>query len=159
MERQVTLLEEKEAIMRIGRSILTMLLCSGVLFALGLPGCGDDDDEGGDAMTCEDAFDTLTSDTCVQGAAGVATEVLQPCVLACDPPGNEACVGDCVLGFVAFLPAPCAEAVGYLTQEAPDDCRECYVPCRDAFLGCALSFAVPVEDCASDMNDCIELCK
>ncbi len=147
--------------MKLWRSMLAMLLCSGLVFAVGLTGCGDDDDEdqGGSAMTCEDAFDTLTTDECVLGAAGVAEAVLQPCVLACDPPGNEACVGDCVLGFVAFLPAPCAEAVGYLTHDAPDECRECYVPCRDAFLGCSLSFTVPLEDCSNAMADCIELCK
>jgi len=145
--------------MKLWRSMLAMLLCSGMVFALGLTACGDDDDEdqGGSAMTCEDAFDTLTSDTCVQGAAGVVDAVLLPCVGACDPP-SEACVGDCVLGFVAYLPAPCAEAVGYLTHDAPDECRECYVPCRDDFMDCALG-GMPAEDCSNTMADCIELCK
>ena len=149
--------------MKLWRTMLAMLLCSGMVFALGLTGCGDDDDEeGGDAMTCEDAFDTLTSDTCVDGGT-VAGGFLQACVGACDPPGNEACVNDCVLAFlsppISGLPAACANAVAYLTHEAPDDCRECYAACRDAFLGCTLSFAVPVEDCSSDMAACIELCK
>jgi hypothetical protein len=144
--------------MKLWRSMLALLLCSGMVFALGLTGCGDDDDdEVVDEMTCEDAFDTLTTDECVLGSAAVADAVLLPCVGDCDPPGNEACVGDCVLAFVAFLPAPCAEAVGYLTHDAPDECRECYVPCRDGFLDCV--FSAPAIDCSNEMANCIELCK
>lgn len=143
------------------RWMLALLVCSAMVFALGLTGCGDDDDEVGSEMTCEDAFDTLTSDTCVDGGTD-AGNFLQACVLACDPPGNEACVGDCVLAFlsppISGLPPACANAIGYLTHDAPDECRECYVPCREAFLGCVLSFAVPVEDCSSDSLACLELC-
>jgi len=144
--------------MKLWRSILAMLLCSGMVFALGLTSCGDDDDEAGSAMTCEDAFDTLTSDTCVDGGT-TAGEFLQGCVFDCDPPGDQSCVENCVLAFLTVLPAPCTVAVGYLTHDAPLDCRECYSQYRDAFLGCVLSFVIPVEDCSNDSKDCLELCK
>ncbi|MGW8320206.1 MAG: hypothetical protein ACWGSD_01500 [Thermodesulfobacteriota bacterium] len=50
--------------MKLWRSMLAMLVCSGVIIALGITACGGDDkvDNG---MTCEKALATLTSDTCI----------------------------------------------------------------------------------------------
>ncbi len=146
---------QKEKHMKIWRWMLAMVL--GMVLSIGLIACGDDDEEGSE-RTCEDAVATLTSDTCVEGGTASGA-FLQECVLACDPPGNELCVNDCVLAFWAFLPAPCAEAVGFIIHEAPPSpCKDCYGQCRDAALNCLLSFAVPVEDCAADSKDCYEGC-
>ncbi len=44
--------------MKLWKSMLTMLLCSGLIIAFGLTACGDDDDEES-GMTCEQALEVF----------------------------------------------------------------------------------------------------
>ena len=45
------------------KPMLAMLLCSGLIVALDLTACGDDDDEEA-GMTCNEAFAQVTSTDC-----------------------------------------------------------------------------------------------
>jgi len=139
--------------MKLWRSMLAMLLCSGLIIAFGLTACGDDDDaEGG--MTCEEALATLTSDTCVD-AIEDALPGVQTCLEQCAP-GNEACVEDCLV-LDGVLPSSCVQAIEMLMDDEEAICGPCYVHCGQDLVDCLVAGTEP-ETCMVQLGVCLPLC-
>lgn len=138
------------------RSTLAMLLCSGLVFAFGYAGCGDDDEDQ-NGTTCQSAVDTLTSDTCTQAAAATVPPWIEGCVIGvCG--GDAACIEEnCVLAFITLQPPTCQEAIAYLLHEADAPCRECFGECSLAFFPCVLT-GNPPQDCVDAGSECLSLC-
>ena len=140
------------------RSTLAMLLCSGLVFAFGLAGCGDEDEEGKSQPTCRSAVDTLTSDDCTQMAVATVPPWIEGCVIGlCG--GDPACIEEnCVLAYITIQPPACQEAIAYLLHEADTPCRECFGECSLAFFSCVLTPGNLPQDCVDTESECINLC-
>ncbi len=140
--------------MKFWRSMLAMLLCSGLLIALGLNACGDDDEEEA-GMTCEEALATLTSDTCID-AVEDELPVVQNCIDACDPPGDEDCIDDC-LDIEGVLPSSCVQAIGMLLDDEDAVCGACFVTCGQDLVDCIVEGSAP-ETCLTLLSGCTAQC-
>jgi len=138
---------EKETKMKIWKSMAAILFCSGLILALGLAGCGDDDDEA-PQMTCEQALEQFTSQDC-QAQASANVNTLKTCVEAC---ANETCVDNCLSAFEGQLPA-CKPAVDFMF----DTCNQCWTNCGDAFVLC-LDGAGTGTACLTALNACVVGC-
>ena len=133
------------------KTLLTMLLCSGLIIASGITACGDDDEE----LGCAEALTTLTSDTCMN-AAEVASAAVQDCWGTCDPPDDQACIDLCLEGLT--LPSSCEEAVTVLLDDQEAVCGPCYVECGGVdFLECVYPDGDPAS-CLADLSACLGGC-
>ena len=128
--------------MRIWKSMLAMLLCSGLIIAIGLTACGDDDD-----VDCAGALAQLQASAC-ENAATAAIDVFRACMTACA--GNEACEEACNNDFDAATSA-CEPAATILTEECG-----CSV-CANNFEGC-IAGQDPAADCVDDILACLRTC-
>ena len=138
--------------MRLWRSMLAMLLCSGLIIAFGITACGDDDDEES-GMTCEEALSTLTSTSCIE-AVEDALPGVQNCLGGCTP-GNDVCIDNC-LDLDALLPSSCAQAIGMLMDEDDAVCGGCYVACGQVFVNCVV--AGGQGTCLIQLGACVPTC-
>ncbi len=132
---------------------LVALLCSAFMTALGFAACGDDDDEGA-RMTCEEAFSTFASDTCVNAALDTLPGV-EDCLGDCVPPTDPACVEAC-FDLDDVLPASCVQANQILLDDG--SCGQCFVGCGDAFLDCVVLGGDP-EACLNELGLCANGCE
>jgi hypothetical protein len=140
--------------MKLWKSTIAMLLCSGLVAALGLTACGDDDDDGGGGMSCAEALSTITSDTCQQAVEG-AWPAVQFCLGTCNPPDDPVCVGDCLdSNLLPAMPSSCVEAVNVLLDEEDAVCGACFVGCGQEFVDCAID-QDPATTCLNDLSDCV----
>ena len=139
--------------MKLWRSMLAMLLCSGLIIAFGLTACGDDDDEES-GMTCDEALATLTSDTCVD-AIEAALPGVQACLDVC-PIGDEDCVDEC-LTLEGVLPSSCIQAIDMLLDTEEAVCGSCYVNCGQSLVNC-LVLGTPPDTCLVQLGACLPLC-
>jgi len=138
--------------MKLWRSMLAMLVCSGVIIALGITACGGDDkvDNG---MTCEKALATLTSDTCI-GAVEAALPGVQTCLSACIP-GDDVCIDNC-LALDEDLPSLCVRAIRMLMDEKDAVCGACYVDCGQNFVDCVVEGGQ--DSCLIQLGVCVPTC-
>ncbi len=138
--------------MKLWRSMLAMLLCSGLIIAFVLTGCGDDDVvESG--MTCDQALATLTSDTCID-AVGAALPGVQACLGACTP-GDDVCIDNC-LDLDQDLPSSCVRAITMLMDPEEAVCGACYVNCGQDFVDCVV--AGGQGTCLIQLGTCVPTC-
>lgn len=138
--------------MKLWKSMLTMLLCSGLIIAFGLTACGDDDDEEG-GMTCDQALATLTSDRCI-AAVGAALPGVQACLGACTP-GDDVCIDNC-LDLDEDLPSSCVRAITMLMDPEKAVCGACYVDCGQDFVDCVVEGGQGA--CLIQLGACVPLC-
>ena len=103
--------------MKLRRSILAMLLCSGLVIALGLTACGSDDD---DEVDCAKALTSIQRDACVN-AATAGIDAFRTCLAGCI---DEVCEEGCQDTFDADTDA-CEPAATILTDEC--GCQICGV--------------------------------
>ena len=105
--------------MKIWESMLAVLLCTGLVIALGLTACGDDDDDGDEGISpCDEALEQFNSQGC-QNQASASVEEAQTCAVDCGV--NLLCLDDCMDEFEddisAFLSSAFVDRPG--KQELP----------------------------------------
>jgi hypothetical protein len=137
----------KETKMKIWKTMAAILFCSGLILALGLAGCGDDDDEA-PQMTCEQALEQFTSEDC-QTQASANVDELKTCLSGC---GTDECGDNCYQAFVDDIPG-CLPAVDFMY----DTCNQCWTDCGDAFEVC-LEGADTGTACLNTLNTCVVGC-
>ena len=132
--------------MKLWRSMLAMLLCSGLIIAFGLTACGDDDDE----VDCAGALAQLQSSGC-ENAATAAIDPFRACMTDCqgnpDPP---ACEEDCEDDLDAATSA-CEPAASTLAEECGCDV------CGNSFESC-IAGQDPAAECVDNILDCYITC-
>jgi hypothetical protein len=128
--------------MKLWRSMLAMLLCSGLIIAFGITACGGDDE-----ANCAGALAQLQAPAC-KNAATTAIDEFRACMTACA--GNEVCEDACNDDFNAATSA-CEPAATILTEECG-----CQV-CGNNFEGC-IAGQDPAADCVDDILDCFLTC-
>ncbi len=128
--------------MRIWKSMLAMLLCSGLIIAFGLTACGDDDDE----VDCAGALAQLQNSGCVN-AVTAGIDAFRSCMAACQ---DQACEDACGDDFDAATSA-CEPAGSILAEECG-----CQV-CTNNFEGC-IAGQDPAAECVDNILDCFATC-
>jgi hypothetical protein len=135
--------------MKIWKSMLAMMLCSGMIIAFGLSGCGSDDNvEPG--MTCGEALTQFKSEAC-QTAAFANVEAAKTCAVAC-PEGDENCLDDCLSAFEDDISA-CMPG----TQMIFNTCNACWSGCGDTFVTCLLGASTGTQ-CMNAVVTCVDAC-
>ena len=111
--------------MKMPKAMLAMMLCAGLVAALGLVACGDDDEAPG--MTCGEALAQFLSEDC-QTAAFANVNVLNTCIDGCP---DEDCVDGCYADFEDEIPAcrPGADQVLNTCNDIWTDCGEAFDTC------------------------------
>ena len=131
--------------MKLWKSMLAMLLCSGLIIAFGLTSCGSDDD-----VDCAGALAQLQAPAC-ENAATAAIDVFRACTTVCQvDPDPPSCEEGCQDDFNADISA-CEPAATILTEECG-----CQV-CANNFEGCIAS-EDPAADCVDDIQACLRTC-
>ena len=137
------------------KSMLAMILCSGLVFALGITACGDDDDEeGSGGMTCGEAYDQLTSTECTTQAYD-SVDTLKTCI---DAATSEGEIDACLDAFEDAIPA-CVPGVEILFN----NCGQCQEDCGSAFAGddgvegCLTGIQTGTE-CLDALLACVNAC-
>ncbi len=127
--------------MKLWRSMLAMLVCSGLIIAFGLTACGGDDE-----VDCAGALAQLQAPAC-RNAVTAAIDTLRTCTTGClDQVCEEGCMDD-----FNDASSACEPAATILTEECG-----CQV-CANNFEGCIVG-PDPAADCVDDILDCLRTC-
>ncbi len=130
--------------MKLWKSMLAMLLCSGLIIAFGLTACGDDDD---DEPDCVGALTQLQTPDCLNGIiAGI--DVFRTCMAGCQ--GDPICEEGCEDDFEA-AGAACEPAATTLAEECGCDV------CGNSFESC-IAGQTPAADCVDVILACFVDC-
>ena len=154
--------------MKMPKVMMAMMICAGLVAAIGLTACGDDDDEEVQ-VSCEQALEHWNSDEC-QDPAEAAVGALNTCADACqgdceiscqgDPDCTAECANDCMNDdcfpvFRAAIPADCVTAANMITETCNNLCWE---DCADTFANVCLLGASSGEECLAVFNTCVNAC-
>lgn len=141
--------------MKFWKPMLAMLLCSGLLIAVGLTACGDDDEEEIVGMTCGEAYDQFVSTECTTQAFANVDD-LKTCV---DAAVSDDDVDECLDDFLAVIPN-CLPGVEILF----DRCGQCQEDCGsrlagdDGVDGCLQDDSQTGQECLQALIDCVNAC-
>jgi hypothetical protein len=130
--------------MKMPNAMMAMMLCAGLVAALGLAACGDDDEEPG--MTCEEALAGFLSTDC-QTQAFEHVDALNTCIDGC---GTADCVDDCYADFEDEIPACLPEA-----DQILNSCNDVWTACGEAFDDCITEGAGTGTQCLTTLVACI----
>lgn len=136
---------KKEVAMKMPKAMMAVMLCAGLVAALGLTACGDDDEEPG--MTCEQALAQFTSDDC-QTQAFDHVEALNTCLDQC---GSVEECDNCFWDFEDEIPA-CLPG----TRQVVNTCNDVWTECGEDFDDCLTEGTDSGTECLTTLVACID---